>query len=248
MNLKDITYLKSINPITVLKTPPSKKTTLFLAMIMQDEKLYSFIQAMRQQYNFPDQDITKFVGKDPEEISIISEIVLQPLQMFSDVLCATLGITADFKIQMILLIFFNAFIDLEYFEGFITKPIDFILGKKKIASALHDYSYEIGAIIVPFNTSQNKLTQWIKKNWSKIEKQMEDLPVGPYQLGEFKNIELSLEIIKLKDDEKLTFSEIASSLFKKYPDDGRVADESWVKKNYYVTKAMLSSPQQPKVK
>ncbi len=245
MNVKGITILKSINPITLLDTPPSKKTTLLLAMILQEPQMLTFIETMRQHTKFPEGTVLKeFVGVNFSEISLLNEVILIPIQMFSDMLCTQLGITGDFKTQIALLVFFNAFIDLDYFEGFITKPVEFVLGKANIAAATHNYSNEIGAIFIPYDTNQTQFIKWVKQNWSKIQKQMDDnLTTNPYQLGSFKNIDLSLEIIELKEKKKMSFSKIASHLYKKYPNDERVLNEEWVKKNYYSMKLLLAAPQ-----
>lgn len=245
MSVKDITILKSVDPITILDTPPSKKTTLLLAMITQEPQMLNFIEIMHQQTKFPkDTTIKELVGINFSEIPLLNEFILTPIQMFSDMFCTQLGITGDFKIQIALLIFFNAFIDLDYFEGFITKPVEFVLGKANIAAATHNYSYEIGAIFIPYDTNQTQFIKWVKQNWSKIQEQMDDnLTTNPYQLGSFKNIDLSLEIIELKEKKKMSFSKIASYLYEKYPDDERVSSEIWVKKNYYSTKLLLAAPQ-----
>jgi hypothetical protein len=251
MTIKDIIILSSITPLTVIDKP-SEKTVELLAKIITDPEYLKFVGLLRQQYNFPKEglSIKAFIGKNLMDYPPFNnEYIISTFKAISDNLCRNMGITSDFHIQMILLMLFNAFVNLESFGGSISKPIQFIVGKKNIAGATHDYSYEIGAIIIPYNTTKNKLIEWIRQNWSNIDKQIGDnLETNPYLLRVHRNTTLALEIIELKEEKKMTFPEIATYLFTKYPDDERVADETWVKDNYYTHKLLLNLPIKPQDK
>ena len=185
MIIKDITILKSLSPITILDKP-SKKTIEFLAKIVQEPTFHEYVQAIRGMNNFPKDGIpiNKFEGKNFKELPVFNNsLVRLAFENTMHDFCKDLGLSDDMNENMMLLFIFNAFIDIEYFEGFITKPIQFLLGRKNISSAMFDYDYEVGAIIIPFNLSQNTLVKWIenKANWAKIQQQMDDtLTKNPY--------------------------------------------------------------------
>lgn len=252
MRFQDITVLKSISPITLLDIP-NKQTVEVLAKITQDQQFQQFVVTMRKTYNQPPEglNIKLFVGQDFKKLPYLNnEFVQASFQIIANNLKEKIGFDDSFIDQLILLIFFNACIDVEYFEGFISHPITFILGKKSIASTMFEYPHEVGAILIPFNISQNKLVSWIEKNWSTIQKQMDDtLTANPYILRMHKNTEIALEVIELRDQQKKKFSEITLILTEKYPEDERVCSEDWVKKIYHDYKELWNNPtQQPKIK
>lgn len=45
-----------------------------------------------------------------------------------------------------------------------------------------------------------------------------------------------MEIVDLKDNQHKSFSEIATILTDRYPDDKRLTDEVWIKDTYYFAK------------
>lgn len=250
--IRRITYLKSITPITVLDTP-SKKTVEYMAKLLQDFEKMGSLEEMRKKLNIPEKgiDIKLFIGKNFSDIPIINnELVLSAFQNHVNTLSQPLGLSDNFLEQILLLFLFDAFIDVEYFDAFITQPIKFVVGKRNISDAMYDYSHEVSAIIVPFNVSQNKLNEWLRENGKDIDKQMEDnLPNDPYNLRLHDNTEIALEIVELKDKKKLSFIEITDLLSMKYPNDKRITGEEWIKKNYYQYKQIWNSlPIQPKTK
>lgn len=246
MTLKDITILKSIAPITILDKP-SKQTIEYLAKIIQEPKFNDFLEALHLQCNFPKEGISikNFVGMNFNELPVISNRLIRlSLENATHELCKSIGISDEFNTPMLLLFFFNAFIDIDYFEGFITEPIKFILGRKNIASSMFDYTHEVGAIIIPFNMSQNTLLKWVKnkKNWSNIQKQMDDnLTTDPYLLRLHLNTEIALEIVDMKDNKGMSYFNIANELAKTYPNDIRVKDGEWIKKTYKDYKQLWNS-------
>lgn len=245
MKLADITILKSISPITILE-PPSPKTKEALAMFLSDPRFILYVEKTRKMYNQPENgiDIKPFIDHNFNDLPYVNnEFVLPALNILADVMRREVGLADDFTQQLMLLIFFNAIIDVEYFDGFISQPIQFLLNRSVIASEMFKYPHEVGAILIPFNISQNKLVGWIEDNWENIKKQMDDnLTTNPYMLKTHRNTELALEIIDLKDKQKKTFKEVASILTDKYPDDPRVCADEWVKKIYYDYKHLWNTP------
>lgn len=238
MNVKDIKILKSLSPITVLKKP-NPKTKEYLAKLLQEKPFIEFLTIMRNQNGFPTEglSIEPFIGKNFSDIPIFNnELIRMALENEMHNICKSIGLSDDFIQPMVLLIFFNAFIDVDYVEGFITEPIKFILGRKNIGSSMYDYPHEVGAIIIPYNISQNTLVKWIqnKKNWAEIQKQMDEtLTSDPYALRIHKNTDIAFEIFDLKHNKHLSFPKITDELSKKYPDHKYINSEEWIKKNYY---------------
>lgn len=243
MTLKDITVLKSINPITVLNHP-SKKTIEYLAKLLQEPEYNNFLKIIHLHGNIPEEgfDIKKYIGKNFFKIPAFNnKLILYSLQNTAHDLSKNVGLSDDFNTQILLLLFFNAFIDVEFFDGYITTPVQFILGKKNITSQLFDYPQDVGAIIIPFSMSKTSLIKWIRddRNWKNIQDQIDNnLTTNPYLLRLHKNTELALEIVDLKDNKKLTFSKISNLLSDKYPDDDRLKSENGIKKIYYDYKEM----------
>lgn len=235
MTTSDICILKSTEPLTFIENP-SKETFEYLAKLSQNSEFSEFIKTTRSQFGITDKglDIKPYVGQNLYDLPYVSnQFVISALQIVVNDLKGKLGFSDDFIPQLILLVFFNAIVDVKHFEGFITKPIQFILGKKHIASEMFHYPYEVGAILIPFNISQNKLGKWIKDNWATIKKQMdENLTANPYILRMHKNTEIGMEIVEMRDEQKLSFPKITNLLSKKYLEDERTTSEEWVKKIY----------------
>lgn len=246
MTIKDISILKSLDPITVLDDP-NPKTIEYLAKLLQEPKFNEFLDVLHAQGNVPPGGISinAFLGQNFSDLPPIrNELIRSTLESTSHQLCQSIGLSDDFIIPLLLLIFFNAFIDVDYFEGFITAPIQFILGRKQIASSMFDYPHEVGAIVIPFNMSQRTLVKWIesKENWESIQKQMdENLTPDPYLLRLHINTEIAVEIVELKDRQGKSYKEVADYLSEKYPDNNRVKDSEWVKKIYRDYKEMWNS-------
>jgi hypothetical protein len=244
MTIKDITILESLSPITILNKP-SDKTTEVLAKMVSDQQFIDYVVKTRRIYNQPvgGIDIKPFVGYNFKDLPYVNnEFVLPALQLLTDMMRQEIGLADDFTNQMMLLIFFNACIDVEYFDGFVSHPIQFLLNRSVISAELYKYNHEVGAIIIPFNVSKNSLMKWINNNWPNIEKQMDNnLTTNPYLLRSHKNTELALEILDLKDKQHKTFSKIATILTDNHPEDKRVCSEEWVKKIYYDYKQIWNS-------
>lgn len=243
MDIKGITYLKSISPIEELDIP-SPKTIELLAKFTQDPD-FRFIDLMRNQYHLPEEglNLKPYVGKNFEELPYVNNTFVKlAFEIIANDLKAKIGLSEDFVPQLLLLVFFNAILDVKYFDGFISQPIRFIVGKEKIASTMFKYPYEIASIILPFSISQNQLVRWIKENWGDLSGEMDqNLTTNQYILKMHKNTRIALEVIELKENKKLTYSKISDELTNMYPEDERVADEAWIKKLYHDYKDILNT-------
>ena len=253
MNIGEIVILKSTNPI-VVQDQPSPETIDFLAKSVQDPTFELFITSLRSNANIPDHkfDITPFIGKNLSEIPLINHPAILPaLRAQLNLLTKELGLSNDFTDNLLLLTLFNAIIDVKLLKGFISSPIQFIFGRQKISSALWDYPHEVGALIVPFDISQNKLVTWIEENWKSIDENLnKTLTVDPYQLTQHKNTIIALEIMELRDKQNLSFKEISVKLTDKYPKDKRFTDEIWIRQVYgdyqYILNHMAEQVKQKK--
>lgn len=236
MTFDKFLILSSTSPITTAQNP-SPKTIEFLAKMFTDNATSKELCLIRMQFKLPENgfDITPHIGQNLKDISPINnEFVFQSLEIVANELGCKFGLGYGFAEAFMLLIFFNAFLDVESIEAFTTQSINFIVGKKNISGELFAYPQEVGAILIPYNISQNRLISWIKENWDKIGKGMEEnLSTNPYVLKMHKNTGLALEIINLKEEEKRSFSKIATILSAKYPDNDKLPSEEYIKKLYY---------------
>lgn len=239
MTIKDIIYLKSANPITILDKP-SSETKEFVAKIITSPQFSEFTKTIRKLYGFPENglDIKKYVGKKlGQDTDILTDTTVWSIYLVVNEMKRSIDPEDGPIDQMMLLIIFNACIDLDYFTGSLTRSIDFIVGKKNIATAMFDYPYEIGAILLPYISSKRQLFAWIDKNWNDIESKMDSkLLKNPYLIRIHKNTELAVEIVDLKDNQHKSFSKISTILTDKYPEDKRLTDEVWIKDTYYFAK------------
>lgn len=248
MKINDITILKSVEPIIVLDKP-NPKTLEHLVKLINNETFSIYIDTLRTQNNLPKEgiNIKELTGKNFSELPPINNSLSKlSFEYIAHELSTKMGISDDFNLNMLLLLFFNAFIDIDYFEGFITSPIEFVIGRKNIAVSTYDYAHEVGAIIIPYNVSQNTLVKWIEENWKSIQEQMnKNITFNPYLLRLHKNTEIASEIVSLKDKEHKTFKEISDILTNKYPDNEYAPDGEWVKKVYYDYKELWNKPSAP---
>lgn len=246
MTSKDIIYLQSTDPITLLDKP-SPESIEIVANFINNPVFNTFITNMRLNFRMPENglDIKKQVGKPLTKSPQAGvDFIVWSIYLVVDNMRASLGLHESMVDQFVLLICFNAWIDFKYFKGFISYPIQFVLKKREIASKMFDYPNEIGAILIPYATTKHQFIKWIEENWkNEIESKLENtdnLTSNPFLIRLHRSIEISTEIIQLRDRENKSFSEISSILTDKYPNDDRVQSEEWVKETYYFFKDKAS--------
>ena len=226
-------FLKSIAPITI-EDLPSKESIEFAAQFIVG------LEDIRKQNQIPENglDIKQFIGTDLFDPMIGDyNLLLSTLRIFANNLKGTTGFDDSVVDQVLLLTYFNACIDLRCFTGFISQPMQFIVGRKNIASTIVDYPKEVGAILIPFIVNRTTLIQWIKNNWESMDKQInENFTANPFIIKTHKTTELLSEIYDLKDNKNMSFPQIASELTDKYPDNPHVVSEEWIKRLYYYHK------------
>lgn len=250
MELRDLKFLKSINPIEFIDKP-SRETVEFVAKFLNNPEYKALIVKIRTNFKFPETglDLTPFVGMNLTDLPLEQTILLKDsLYVYADNLRERMNLPESFIQQIYLLLFFNTMIDVDWYEGFITDKVEFAVTKKQIVSKLFDYKHEVGAIFIPYNLSFNIFMKQAKEVWKNLQAEMNsNLTDNPYELRIHQNTELAMKITTLKEEKELTFSKIAETIFpENHP---RFGDEAYVKKLYYEYQAMWKPPViQPKAK
>jgi len=146
--------------------------------------------------------------------------------------------------SLMLLVSFNAMIDVRYLRNMSFPLFSFVSGREEIEKRVADYPVgELSAILISHDTSRTELVTWIEENWKEIKEDNKKL--GKFQTTHIpKNIELGEEIGKLLDEGN-SYSEIAKIMSERYPDDERMADYNQIKTIYsrykkYMVESMRS--------
>lgn len=140
-------------------------------------------------------------------------------------LVAHYKLTSNFESQFFMLIAFNAFQNIIPFDPFL-----FMETKEDILDEIQKSKEPIGALLIYEQVTKNQLIKWIEDNWNIIKDHMQELPKTTFQKSTI--LDISKEIADLRDKQSMTYPDIADYLAKKYPDDQRVKDESWIKATY----------------
>lgn len=243
MELRDLKFLKSINPIEFLDKP-NKETIEFVAQFLNNTEYKDLIVKIRTNANFPETglDLTPFIGMNLADLPLEQTILLRDsLYLLANNLRVRMNLPESFTQQVYLLVFFNTIIDVDWYEGFISDKVEFAVTKQQIVSKLFDYKHEVGAIFIPYNLSFNNFMKQAKEVWKKLQTEMDsNLTDNPYELRIHQNTELAMKITTLREEEKLTFSKIAETVFpENHP---RFGDELYVKKLYYEYQALWKTP------
>jgi len=253
MKISDITILKNLNPIVLTSEKEiSEQTWIALGKVLNDDKTYVFIEDFRKSYGLPENglDITKFVGKNFKELGLDNYLGMG-LLVISSTLSERTGLGNAFNDQMLLLLYFNAFLDCNHYNKLPSFEIKFVAGKEHISNACWKYPHEIGAILIPIFANKQMVLDWVGKHWEEtIEKQLDskiyDNPFAetPLQWGK-----IASEILYYRDKEKKKFKEISTILFDNYGKEyAVVADEDWVRAIYHQYKQQLKLWKQSKRK
>jgi hypothetical protein len=221
MNAKSVTILKGIDPVEVVENP-SAETYEYLSMILKDERFSSMIYFNRKAFGVPEdgEAIRKIVGRKLSDILDPKNNLVSALYASVYGMLVNLNLPKEMIDQVFLLVYCNAFIDLKHFEGLTSQPIQFIAGKRNIASKMFDYPYQVGAIILPVYVSQNRLVKYIKDHWAEISKEMDNnLSDDPYINRMHKNTLIADEIMELVKNGK-TYPQVADYLNEEFKLEG----------------------------
>lgn len=230
MELSQVVFLENVNPITILDNPSNRSKEAVLKFI-KDDWFKKWVLLIRKQLNLPETgaDIKELVGKNLYEPTVAPDYISLFLQIFPKQLTDRYGLADDFTTNITLIIYFNAFIALEHFQGLIERDFEFVPTKALTAYKLHTYKHETAAILIPYNSSKKKLKDWIDANWEDMEKQMDEhLFEGTGILKMHKNTILGEEIDNLYK-ENGTYPKVSTVLVDKYPNDLRLTDPEQVR-------------------
>lgn len=106
MTIKDIIFLKSVTPITLINKPSA--TTEFVARFMHDFQASDFLINTRKQFGLPENgiDITPFVGKNLlDPVTGDGNSFYGAIQLIASSLQDKMGVDNSVIDQMVLLIF-----------------------------------------------------------------------------------------------------------------------------------------------
>jgi len=230
MELSQIVFLKSVNPITIIDNPSNRSKEAVLKFI-KDEWFENWVLTIRKYLNLHENgaDIKLIAGKNLFEPTVAPNYLSIFLQLFPKQLIDRYGLAEDFMVNITLMVYFNAFIALEYFQGFVERDFEFVPTKALTAYKLHTFKHEVATILIPYHSSNKKFKEWVDKNWDSMEKQMDEhLFEGTGILEMHKNTVLGEEIDTLLKKVK-TFPKVATKLIDKYPEDKRLADPEQVR-------------------
>lgn len=230
LELSDIVIIKKCFPKKIiLQTAPNKYTINFLTSILTNKDFQDFRDEMIEEYRILSVDKIDFKDFKDCYHPNLKEIYKWSEGDIKGYLCGcTLPYVKPF--YFFLLIFFNTFVEIPN-----SPKIKYCDTPDKISKTINinrEEEYQnIGAIVLYHETTQRELILWIKKNWKKIEKSMDQwLPVSPLNKDKIKNLQIMEEISKLRENGK-TMDEISGILTDKYPENNSVKGTEWVNTN-----------------
>ncbi|NMB70391.1 hypothetical protein GYA27_04295 [candidate division WWE3 bacterium] len=242
----EITYLKSLNPIELVEKP-TKETIELVAKLVNNPKFKEFIKLLRTAYKFPDNglDLKPFVGKNFDDLPIEkAETLKLSLNLFAGELITRMNLNPEFLNQLYLLVFFNSFIDLKYFEGLFSDKVDYAVTKKESVCKIMDYKHEVATFIIPYNIKYEEFKRQTRKLWNTMQDEMDEhLSTDPFKIKLHENTELAMKITRLKEEENMTFKQITEKLYSE--SDGKnekLSKEEYIKDVYFDYKKLWNSP------
>jgi hypothetical protein len=228
--MQDVLYLSSLGPITI-EPIPSELTTSFAKGLSESVDFRRGQKALaKAKFGLGQELLYSNLGKPFYDLPL-SDKARQYYSALPG--CNLLDKTKPLSLidSLALLLSCNAFVDTRYLKNMSFPLFTHTSGREEIIRLVKQYPVpQLSAILIPHNTSQTELIEWIQDNWNEIE-------VGNKQLGKFvtrklpKNLEIGVEIGEWLDQKK-TYKEIAVILSDKYPNDERMTDFNQLKTIY----------------
>lgn len=226
MKIAEITVLKNLTPIEIEENP-SNETLEFLHDLIHQTTFAEEVKNKRKQFGIPEngKDINDILGKN---ITDLGDTLLASILAFGNILSSKLVLTDDYSLQMALLIIYNAAFEMTKIEKPVEPTIEYLFGRQNISNRLWDFDREVGAILVPFTASKNKIKTWIDENWEYMEKQsLDNLTDNKFIKRVHKNLLEEEAIADLREQGK-TYPEIVKIMQDRFPE--REWKETTVKK------------------
>lgn len=226
-----ITYLQSINPITIAKKVPKRTRDAFDSLLDNPEILRVKETLSKSSPELKSFDITNHLGINFLELPILKNEQLLLILKSTPGCNLHMGKVESIIDNIMLFQVFNCCLNQKI--GKVEEPPIFVYlsGKQSILAELTTYpTNDLSVIVMPLKTSKKRLIDWINRNWELIQQSNRHLP--KFSLDQLpKNIAIGKEIADLRDG-GLTFSQITTKLSDQYPNDDRLLDESHVKTMY----------------
>jgi len=235
MKLGDITILSSISPVQI-KEKPSDKTIEMVAKLLANQEIQLISKKLREIYkqDVKGIDIKKMVGMDLRGDDVISNLLDTVLLAFPEQLVGEYGMHPDLMLNLTLLLYFNAFIDLEDIKINVDHPIEFLENKDEISSKFWKYPYEVCALMIPYNASRAEIKRFIDEHGEEIDEKIANNLLNRSVLSRpHKQAIRASEIVHKRDSEEKGFGKIATEMSDKYPDIPMLAEEANIRKIYY---------------
>lgn len=217
MKIVDVVVLKSLKPITISEKK-SDETLEFLHRLFNQTKFIEEIYQLREQHSIPKHglDIKPLIGND---IYKIGNAYINAMKVLAEEFSIKTGLSEEYALQIALLIFYNAVVDVTKFKSSIEPEIEFIFGRSNISNKMWEYNHEVGALIFPFHASKNKIIAWLNNNWDTVvNESANNFTNRKFIQATHKNI-LKEEEIRLLKSQGKSISEIVKIFNKKYPEE-----------------------------
>lgn len=214
MQVADLTIISRGEPPALIDKP-NKSTINLLSILLNSGYFNDFVASFIDKYALEQQDIK------PNLNNVINE--LENCYRYPEIstVVDVLGLSSDFIPDFYLLTKYKAFRDI---GSYFTINYRSTVWHLKIDSeeAIRD-KRELSGIIFKSKVSKKEMLNWVNENWEWIEPNMAELPVNPFVVTDFKDIELASEIYDLNKQGKKP-KEILDTLSDKYQDNQQIYD------------------------
>lgn len=217
MKICEIVVLESLKPIKIANDV-CDETYEFLHNLLNLTGFEEYVVQERLRYGVSKNglDIHKELGKD---LYNLGNNYINSFLVVVNEFSRRTGLSEDYPLQIALLVFYNAIVDVKKFKKPVEPQIEFIFGKENISNKMWKYDKEVGALIFPFQTSKTRVLNWITDNWDLIvEESAHNFAPNTFIQRTHKNILIEEEIRLLKDEGK-SYTEIVKIFKEKYPDE-----------------------------
>ena len=214
MQVADITIIsRGIPPELIEK--PNKSTINLLSILLNSRYFNDFVTSFIDKYAIEQEDIKPNLSKVINDLNTCYKY--PEIATVVDVL----GLSSDFIPDFYLLAKYKAFRDI---GNYFTINYRSTVWHLKIDSeeAIRD-KRELSGIIFKNKISKKEMLNWVNENWEWIEPNMAELPVNPFVVTDFKDIELASEIYDL-NKQGMKPKEILDTLSDKYQDNQQIYD------------------------
>ncbi len=193
MQIADITIISRGEPLELIEKP-NKSTINLLSILLNSRYFNDFVTSFIDKYAIEQEDIKPNLSKVIDDLKNCYKY--PEIGTVVDVL----GLSSDFIPDFYLLAKYSAFRDLEYYNSLIYRSSKWSV--KVNADDDIKQNREFGGLIFYNRVSKSEIHNWIDDNWEWLEPNMAELPVNPFVVTDFKDIELASEIYDLNKQGK----------------------------------------------